>query len=203
MHTHISLFTEDGENAFHDETDEFSLSETAYGFLAGILEHAPAISAVTNPTVNSYKRLVPGYEAPIYIAWSDVNRSALVRKPAARHPAASRIEFRAPDPSCNPYLALAAMIHAGLDGVENGLDCPDPVRENIYEFDEQKRHEYGIETLPENLGQAVDALEADEVVYDALGPHVSEKFVEAKQQEFGEYIAEVSEWELDRYLETF
>ena len=203
MHTHISLFTEDGENAFHDETDEFSLSETAYGFLAGILEHAPAISAVTNPTVNSYKRLVPGYEAPIYIAWSDVNRSAPVRKPAARHPAASRIEFRAPDPSCNPYLALAAMIHAGLDGVENGLDCPDPVRENIYEFDEQKRHEYGIETLPENLGQAVDALEADEVVYDALGPHVSEKFVEAKQQEFGEYIAEVSEWELDRYLETF
>ena len=135
MHTHLSLFEEDGTNAFHDEDDEFSLSETAYGFLAGILEHAPAISAVTNPTVNSYKRLVPGYEAPIYIAWSDVNRSALVRKPAARVPAASRIEFRAPDPSCNPYLALAVMIHAGLDGVENDLDYPDPVRENIYDFD--------------------------------------------------------------------
>jgi len=203
MHTHLSLFTEDGENAFHDDGDEFSLSETAYGFLGGILEHAPALSAVTNPTVNSYKRLVPGYEAPIYIAWSDVNRSALVRKPAARVPAASRIEFRVPDPSCNPYLALAAMIHAGLDGVENDLDCPDPVRENIYEFDEAKREEYGIETLPGNLGQAVDALEADEVVYDALGPHVSEKFVEAKRQEFNEYIAEVSEWELDRYLEKF
>jgi L-glutamine synthetase (EC 6.3.1.2) len=203
MHTHISLFTEDGENAFHDDSDDFNLSETAYGFLAGILEHAPALSAVTNPTVNSYKRLVPGYEAPIYIAWSDVNRSALVRKPAARHPAASRIEFRVPDPSCNPYLALAAMIHAGLDGIESNLDCPDPVRENIYEFDEQKREEYGIDTLPGNLGQAVDALEADEVVYNALGPHVSEKFVEAKRQEFNEYIAEVSQWELDRYLEKF
>ncbi len=203
MHTHLSLFTEDGENAFHDGSDEFSLSETAYGFLAGILEHAPALSAVTNPTVNSYKRLVPGYEAPIYIAWSDVNRSALVRKPAARVPAASRIEFRVPDPSCNPYLALAAMIHAGLDGVEGGLDCPDPVRENIYDFDDAKREEYGIETLPGNLGEAVDALESDEVVYNALGPHVSEKFVEAKRQEFNEYIAEVSDWELDRYLEKF
>jgi len=158
---------------------------------------------VTNPTVNSYKRLVPGYEAPIYIAWSDVNRSALVRKPAARVPAASRIEFRAPDPSCNPYLALAVMIHAGLDGVENDLDCPDPVRENIYDFDEEKREEYGIDTLPGNLGEAVDALEEDEVVNSALGPHVSEKFVEAKRQEFSEYIAEVSDWELDRYLETF
>ena len=203
MHTHLSLFTEDGENAFHDADDEFTLSETAYSFLAGILEHAPAISAVTNPTVNSYKRLVPGYEAPIYIAWSDVNRSALVRKPAARVPAASRIEFRAPDPSCNPYLALAVMIHAGLDGVENDLECPDPVRENIYDFDEEKREEYGIETLPGNLGEAIDALEEDEVVTSALGPHVSEKFIEAKRQEFGEYIADVSQWELDRYLETF
>ena len=203
MHTHLSLFTEDGENAFHDADDEFTLSETAYSFLAGILEHAPAISAVTNPTVNSYKRLVPGYEAPIYIAWSDVNRSALVRKPAARVPAASRIEFRAPDPSCNPYLALAVMIHAGLDGIENDLECPDPVRENIYDFDEDKREEYGIETLPGNLGEAIDALEEDEVVTSALGPHVSEKFVEAKRQEFSEYIADVSQWELDRYLETF
>ena len=203
MHTHLSLFTEDGENAFHDADDEFTLSETAYSFLAGILEHAPAISAVTNPTVNSYKRLVPGYEAPIYIAWSDVNRSALVRKPAARVPAASRIEFRAPDPSCNPYLALAVMIHAGLDGVENDLECPDPVRENIYDFDEEKREEYGIETLPGNLGEAIDALEEDEVITSALGSHVSEKFIEAKRQEFGEYIADVSQWELDRYLETF
>ncbi|WP_435119374.1 type I glutamate--ammonia ligase [Halolamina sp. C58] len=202
MHTHISLFA-DGENAFHDEDDEFDLSETAKQFTAGILEHAPALAAVTNPTVNSYKRLVPGYEAPVYVAWSDRNRSALIRKPAARVPASSRIEARFPDPSCNPYLAFAVLIHAGLDGVEKGLDCPDPIRENIYEFDEQKREEYGIETLPTNLGEAVDALEDDETIYEALGPHVGPKFVEAKNAEFAEYLVDVSDWELDRYLEKF
>jgi glutamine synthetase len=203
MHTHISLFTEDGENAFHDGADEFDLSATAKQFLGGILEHAPAITAVTNPTVNSYKRLVPGYEAPVYVAWSDRNRSALIRKPAARVPAASRIELRSPDPSCNPYLALAVMLRAGLDGIKGDLECPEPVRENIYEFDEQKREEYGIDTLPENLGQAVDALESDEVIREALGDHIGEKFVEAKRHEFEEYLVEVSDWELDRYLETF
>ena len=202
MHTHLSLF-EDGENAFYDADDEYDLSETAYSFLAGILEHAQAITAVCNPTVNSYKRLVPGYEAPIYVAWSDVNRSALVRKPAARVPAASRIELRSPDPSCNPYLALAVMLKAGLDGIERGLSCPDPVRENIYDFDESKREEYGIDTLPANLGEAVEALAADDVVQAALGDHVAEKFIEAKEQEYSEYIAEVSGWELDRYLETY
>ncbi|NUB93292.1 type I glutamate--ammonia ligase [Haloterrigena sp. SYSU A121-1] len=202
MHTHFSLF-EDGENAFHDEDDEFNLSDEAHSFLAGILEHAPAITAVANPTVNSYKRLVPGYEAPVYVAWSDRNRSALIRKPAARTPAASRVELRSPDPSCNPYLAFAVMIHAGLDGIEKDLECPDPVRENIYEFDEQKREEYGIETLPSNLGEAVEALEEDEAIYSALGEHVAPKFVEAKSQEFEEYLVDVSQWELDRYLETF
>jgi glutamine synthetase len=203
MHTHMSLFTEDGENAFHDEDDEFNLSDTAKSYLAGILEHAPAITAIADPTVNSYKRLVPGYEAPVYVAWSDRNRSALVRKPAARVPAASRIELRSPDPSCNPYLAFAAMIHAGLDGIERDLECPDPVRENIYEFDEEKREEYGITTLPSNLGEAVEAFEEDEVITSAMGDHVAEKFVEAKSQEFGEYIVEVSDWELDRYLEKY
>ena len=203
MHTHISLFTEDGENAFHDDDDEFNLSEEAKQFTAGILEHAEALAAVTNPTVNSYKRLVPGYEAPVYVAWSDRNRSALVRKPAARIPAASRIEARFPDPSCNPYLAFAVLIHAGLDGIEQGLECDDPVRENIYEFDEQKREEYGISTLPTNLGEAVDALQEDDVVLDALGDHIAEKFTEAKKQEFSEYLVDVSDWELDRYLETF
>ena len=203
MHTHMSLFTEDGENAFHDADDEFDLSDTAHSFLAGILDHAPAITAVTDPTVNSYKRLVPGYEAPVYVAWSDRNRSALIRKPAARVPTASRIEARFPDPSCNPYLAFAALIHAGLDGIERDLDCPDPIRENIYEFDEAKREEYGIETLPGSLGEAVSELEDDEVVLDALGPHVAEKFVEAKTQESQEYRVDVSQWELDRYLETF
>ncbi|ADD05037.1 glutamine synthetase [Natrialba magadii ATCC 43099] len=203
MHTHLSLFTEDGENAFHDSDDEFDLSDEARAFTAGILEHAPAITAVANPTVNSYKRLVPGYEAPVYIAWSDRNRSSLIRKPAARVPAASRVELRSPDPSCNPYLAIAVMIHAGLNGIENDLDCPDPVRDNIYEFDEQKRKEYGIETLPSNLGDAIDALEEDDVVYEALGEHVGDKFVKAKRQEFEEYLIDVSQWELDRYLETF
>jgi glutamine synthetase len=203
MHTHMSLFTEDGENAFHDEDDEFNLSDTAKSFVAGILEHAPAITAVTNPTVNSYKRLVPGYEAPVYVAWSDRNRSALIRKPAARTPAASRIEARFPDPSCNPYLAFAALIHAGLDGIERDLECDDPVRENIYEFDEQKREEYGIDTLPTNLGEAVDALQEDEVIQDALGEHVYTNLVDAKTQEFDEYRVDVSDWELDRYLETF
>ncbi|MFW5939016.1 MAG: type I glutamate--ammonia ligase [Halolamina sp.] len=203
MHTHISLFTDDGENAFHDADDEFDLSEEAKQFTAGILAHAPALAAVTNPTVNSYKRLVPGYEAPVYVAWSDRNRSALIRKPAARVPAASRIEARFPDPSCNPYLAFAALIHAGLDGIENELDCDDPVRENIYEFDEGMREEYGIETLPANLGEALDALEADDVVTDALGEHVAEKFVEAKTAEYDEFRVDVSQWELDRYLETF
>ncbi len=203
MHTHLSLFDTDGENVFHDDEDEFNLSEEAYHFLGGILEHAQAITAVCNPTVNSYKRLVPGYEAPIYVAWSDVNRSALVRKPAARVPAASRIELRSPDPSCNPYLALAVMLKAGLDGIKREVECPRPVRENIYEFDEAKREEYGIDTLPGNLGRAVQALKDDEVIQDALGEHVSEKFIEAKTQEYAEYIAEVSEWELDRYLEAF
>jgi glutamine synthetase len=203
MHTHQSLFTADGENAFHDGADEFNLSETAHSYLAGILEHAPAITAVANPTVNSYKRLVPGYEAPVYVAWSDRNRSALIRKPAARVPAASRIELRSPDPSCNPYLAFAAMIHAGLDGIEQDLEAPNPIRENIYEFDETKRKEYGISTLPSNLGAAVEALEEDEVILDALGDHIAEKFVEAKTQEFEEYLVDVSQWEIDRYLETF
>ena len=202
MHTHLSLF-ENGDNAFYDGDDEYNLSSTAYSFLAGILDHAPAITAVCNPTVNSYKRLVPGYEAPIYVAWSDTNRSALVRKPAARTPASSRIELRSPDPSANPYLALAVMLKAGLDGIKRDLECPAPVRENIYEFDEEKREEYGIETLPPNLGAAVDALKSDEVIQDALGEHVCEKFVEAKSAEYSEYIAEVSEWELDQYLEKF
>ncbi|MDZ7687795.1 MAG: type I glutamate--ammonia ligase [Halobacteriales archaeon] len=202
MHTHISMM-EDGENAFHDDDDEFNLSDTAHSFLAGILDHAPAITAVTNPTVNSYKRLVPGYEAPVYIAWSDRNRSALIRKPAARIPAASRIEARFPDPSCNPYLALAALVTAGLDGVERELDAPDPVRENIYEFTEEDRKERGIDVLPTNLGEAIEELEKDEVILEGLGPHVGPKFIEAKNEEFDDYLVDVSEWEIDRYLETY
>jgi len=201
MHSHISLFDEDG-NAFADDSDEFNLSETAYQFMGGILNHAKAFTAVTNPTVNSYKRLVPGYEAPIYVAWSDTNRSALVRVPDAAGVSA-RFEVRSPDPSCNPYLGLASMIAAGLHGIETEADPGDPVREDIYEFDDEKRQEYGIETLPPNLGAAVEELETDEVLQDALGPHTSEKFAEAKSQEFSEYLTQVSQWEEDRYLETF
>ncbi len=202
MHTHLSLFR-DGENAFYDESDEFGLSEEAYSFLAGLIKHAPAITAVTNPIVNSYKRLVPGYEAPIYIAWSDVNRSALIRLPGSRNPEGKRLEYRSPDPSCNPYLALAVMIQAGLDGIKKDLEAPDPVRENIYELTENKLNEYGIETLPENLGEAINVLEKDEVIMEALGSHVSGKFIEAKRTEWNEYQAYVSDWEIDRYLERF
>ena len=201
MHTHQSL-SADGENAFHGQ-GEFDLSETALSYLAGILDHAPAITAVTNPTVNSYKRLVPGYEAPVYIAWSDRNRSALIRKPAARVPGATRIEARFPDPSCNPYLGFASLINAGIDGIERDLEAPEPIRENIYEFDEEKVEEYGIETLPKNLGDAVDALESDEVIRSGLGEHVSKKFIEAKREEFTDYLVNVSDWEIDRYLETY
>ncbi|WP_435176959.1 type I glutamate--ammonia ligase [Halorussus sp. AFM4] len=201
MHSHISLFDDSG-NAFADEDDEFNLSETAYKFMGGVLEHAEAFTAVTNPTVNSYKRLVPGYEAPVYVAWSDVNRSALIRVPDAAG-ASSRFEIRSPDPSCNPYLALAAVIKAGLDGIENDADPGEPVREDIYEFDDEKREEYGITTLPGNLDSAIDALEEDEVVREALGDHVTEKFVQAKRADYADYKTHVSSWEKEKYLEKF
>ncbi len=152
--------------------------------------------------VNSYKRLVPGYEAPINIAWSDVNRSALIRKPAGSG-VSTRVEYRSPDPSCNPYLAFAVMLAAGLDGIKNEIEPPAAVRENIYEFDEAKREEYGVKQLPGSLKEAVDALEEDPVIRDALGTHVYEKFVEAKRAEWDEYKAVVHGWELDRYLETY
>ncbi len=202
MHTHFSLFEGD-KNAFHNSDAEFNMSDVALSFMAGILEHAPAITAITNPNVNSYKRLIPGYEAPVYVAWSDINRSAQIRKPASRKPEGTRIEYRSPDPSCNPYLLLAVCLQAGLDGIEKDLEAPDPVRENIYEFTEKKRREYGIDILPENLEEAIDELEADPVIRDALGEHIFENFVDAKRAEWDEYKCFVSDWELDRYLEKF
>ncbi|MFC7082158.1 type I glutamate--ammonia ligase [Halorussus caseinilyticus] len=201
MHSHISLFDDDG-NAFADEDDEFNLSETAYKFMGGVLNHAEAFTAVTNPTVNSYKRLVPGYEAPVYVAWSDVNRSALIRVPDAAG-ASSRFEIRSPDPSCNPYLALAVVIKAGLEGIENDADPGDAVREDIYEFDSEKLDEYGITTLPGSLDSALDELEDDEVVREALGEHVTEKFLEAKRADYADYKTHVSAWEKEKYLEKF
>ncbi|WP_132059016.1 type I glutamate--ammonia ligase [Halorussus amylolyticus] len=201
MHSHISLFDEDG-NAFADADDDYNLSEVAYKFMGGVLNHAQAFTAVTNPTINSYKRLVPGYEAPVYIAWSDVNRSALIRVPDAAG-ASSRFEIRSPDPSCNPYLALAAVISAGLDGIENDADPGEAVSEDIYEFGEAEREEYGIDTLPGSLGEAVDALEEDEVITDALGEHVTEKFAQAKRADVADYKTHVSSWEEEKYLEKF
>lgn len=201
MHTHISLFRE-GENIFYNPKNEYNLSKTAHNFMGGVLEHAAAITAVCNPTINSYKRLVPGYEAPVYIAWSKINRSALIRVPGADGKS-TRLEFRSPDPTANPYLALAVIIRAGLDGIEKEISPGDPVQEDIYEFTEEKRREYGISTLPENLNQAINALEKDEVIKDALGSHITEKFIQAKRSEWNEYKAYVTGWEIDRYLKNF
>lgn len=203
MHSHLSLFNETGENIFHDEADEFGLSDTAYHFMAGLLKHAPAVTAICNPLVNSYKRLIPGYEAPVFIAWSVLNRSTLIRKPASREPKKTRIEFRSPDPSCNPYLAFGTMLAAGLDGIEKKLECPDPIRENIYEFTEEKRKQNNIQNLPSSLKAAVEHLKTDEVVQNALEDHIYQKFVQAKDHEWKEYTAHVSQWEVKKYLEYF
>ncbi len=201
MHCHLSLF-KDGQNAFYDETDELGLSQTARYFLAGVLEHAPAFTAICNPTVNSYKRLVPGYEAPCYVAWSPKNRSPLVRIPAARG-MSTRIEVRSPDPSCNPYLAIASMLAAGLDGIRRQLPLPDPVDRNIYIMSDEEKEEIGIRNLPENLLMSLEALTKDEVVCSALGEHVLTHFVEAKKIEWNMYRTQVTEWETDQYLNLY
>ncbi len=203
MHCHLSLFDRgSGETQMFNDGDEFGLSKTAYHFTGGVLDHAQAFTALTNPTVNSYKRLVPGYEAPVYVAWSTINRSSLVRIPRAEGKG-KRIELRSPDPSCNPYLSFAAIIAAGLDGVRNATFPGEAVRENIYEFDDAKREEYGIDSLPGSLGEALDALEGDEVIRETIGQHTLEKFVQAKRAEFQDYRMQVSPWEVDRYLEEF
>jgi len=201
MHTHMSLF-KDGKNAFSDESDELGLSETARYFLAGVLAHAPAFTAVANPTVNSYKRLVPGYEAPVYVAWSGKNRSPLVRVPAARG-MSTRIEVRSPDPSCNPYLAIAAMLASGLDGIRRELPLSEPVNRNIYRMSDDEKEEVGIQSLPENLHDAVMALLDDEVVSTALGEHVLTHFVEAKKIEWNAYRTQVTLWEKEQYLNNY
>jgi glutamine synthetase len=198
MHTHQSLFKE-GRNAFDDPKGKWGLSDVAIHYIAGLLAHARGFCAVTNPLVNSYKRLVPGYEAPTNIAWSMRNRSPLVRIPDRRGQGA-RCELRMPDPSANPYLALAVQLAAGLDGLEQKLTPPDPVDKNIFEMSYRERRKYRIDELPRDLHEALDYLERDEVVREALGEHIYERFVEAKRKEWQEYIGRVSEWELDRYL---
>jgi glutamine synthetase len=204
MHTHQSLSDKAGNNLFHDAQDEYKLSQLAYSFIAGQLNHAPALAAVVAPTVNSYKRLVPGYEAPAYICWAQINRSALIRIPrfSPGRESSTRAELRCPDPSCNPYLAFAVMLAAGLDGIDKGLEAPPPVNEDVYDFNEDDLRERAIGVLPGTLGEALQALACDPVVRDALGEHVYRAFVRAKQAEWDDYRIRVTDWELERYLET-
>jgi len=201
MHTHQSLFKE-GRNAFFDGDDQWNLSADGKAFIAGQLRHAREISAVFAQWVNSYKRLVPGYEAPVYVAWSRRNRSALIRiplyKPGAEQ--ATRAEIRCPDPACNPYLTFAALLHAGLEGIEQGYELPDPMETNLYHLTAEQRKERGIVSLPETLGEAVDALAGSELVRKALGPHIFDRYVELKRAEWDEYRVQLTEWELKKYL---
>jgi len=198
MHTHQSLF-KGGKNAFHDPAGKWELSATAIQYVAGLLKHARGFCAVTNPLVNSYKRLVPGYEAPTNVAWSQRNRSPLVRIPDRRG-IGTRCELRMPDPSANPYLALAVQLASGLDGITQELIPPNPVNKNIFTMSFRERRKYRIDELPRDLHEALDMLEKDDVIRDALGSHIYERFVEAKREEWQEYIGQVSEWELNRYL---
>ncbi len=201
MHTHISLF-KDNENAFYDPRGRYELSDTALHFIGGLLEHAPAYTAITNPLVNSYKRLVPGYEAPVYVAWSAQNRSVLVRVPTSRNKN-TRVELRSPDPSCNPYLAFAVMIAAGLDGIKNKTLPPDSMAHNIYDMSEEERATRGIRSLPANLHEALEHLKQDEVIKAALGDHVVSRFIEAKEHEWNDYRKRINPWELQQYLGVY
>src|SRR5215213_7391490 len=201
MHTHQSLFT-DGRNAFFDEDDKWHLSSAGKAFIAGQLRHAREISAVFAQWVNSYKRLVPGFEAPVYCAWSQRNRSALIRIPVYKPGAeqATRAEIRCPDPACNPYLTFACLLHAGLEGIERGYELPDPMETNLYHLTAEQRRERGIVSLPETLGEAIDALAASELARKALGPHIFDRYVELKRKEWDEYRVQLTDWEMKRYL---
>jgi glutamine synthetase len=201
MHVNQSLFA-DGRNAFYDPSDALSLSKVARNYIAGILAHIRGITAVTNPLVNSYKRLVPGYEAPVYIAWATKNRSPLIRIPAARGDG-MRIELRNPDPACNPYLALACMLTAGLDGIKHDMKPPVNVERNIFAMSAQERAALDIRSLPVTLKEAVDAMMADGLVVSTLGNHVVTNFVEAKEREWEDYQLHVHQWELDNYLKVY
>ena len=201
MHTNMSLF-KDGKNIFFDENGERKLSREAYSFIAGLLEHAKSLVAVTNPLVNSYKRLVPGYEAPVYLAWSASNRSALIRIPAARGQS-TRVELRCPDPSCNPYLALAVCLAAGLDGIERGLVPPEEVTENIFSMDARTRADNGIDNLPGTLFEALELMKRDPLMADTLGPHAYGSFLAGKYHEWDTYRTQVTEWEIEQYMVLF
>lgn len=201
MHINMSL-EKDGKNVFADENGKNGLSEEAYHFIAGLMKHINGIVAITNPLVNSYKRLIPGYEAPVYIAWSAKNRSPLIRIPAARGKG-TRVELRNPDPTANPYLALAVCLIAGLDGIKNKLEVCDSVDANIYAMTKKERRERGIDSLPETLIDAVKHLEKDELIMEFLGEETAEKYIEAKKAEWKSYKVAVSEWEVNQYLSTY
>src|SRR5665213_1621251 len=201
MHTHMSLFT-NNTNVFFDQKAPMQLSAACLHYIGGILRHAKGFCAITNPLVNSYKRLVPGYEAPTNIAWSEKNRSPLVRVPAARG-VSTRIELRMPDPSCNPYLALAVMLRAGVDGIDRKMDPGPPVNKNIFEMSHRERRHLRIDELPGNLSEALDELEKDDLVRDTLGDHLFEHFLAAKREEWHDYIRHVSPWEVERYLGVY
>jgi glutamine synthetase len=207
MHTHQSFAdVETGKtNLFSDENDTYGISTLAKKYIAGQLKHARGMCAVLAPLVNSYKRLVPGYEAPVYISWARTNRSALVRVPKNRpnKPQAARIELRCPDPSCNPYLAFAVMLRAGLDGVQNDIEVPEPVEENLYHFDENERKRRNIQTLPGSLHEALVEMEQSELVRETLGDHITDRLLEAKHDEWNEFRMRVTQWEIERYLETY
>jgi len=199
MHTHMSLFKDD-QNAFHDPMKPFELSDTCLHFIAGVLKHSKSITAITNPTINSYKRLVPGYEAPVNIAWSIGNRSALIRVPNVRGKA-TRIEYRSPDPTCNAYLAFALILAAGLDGIENKLTPPPAVDENIFELEGSKKSKLKIEHLPKNLEDALEHMQKDPLVEKVLGEHIYKKFLQLKKREWFEFSTSVTNWETERYLD--
>ncbi|WP_010530020.1 type I glutamate--ammonia ligase [Lentibacillus jeotgali] len=201
MHVNMSLF-KDGRNVFYDEKGDMQVSTTLKQFTAGIIKHATNFTAVTNPTVNSYKRLVPGYEAPCYVAWSGLNRSPLVRVPSSRG-LSTRIEARSVDPAANPYMTLAVLLSAGLDGIENKLTPPEPVDQNIYEMDKAEREEHGIKSLPATLMDALEELDNDPVITEALGNHLYEHFVEAKQIEWDMFRTAVHPWEREQYLTSY
>lgn len=201
MHTHQSLF-KGSDNAFFDGSDEFFLSNDAKSYIAGLLAHASDISSVFAQWVNSYKRLVPGYEAPVYKAWSRRNRSALIRVPMY-HPGqekATRCEFRSPDPACNPYLTFAVMLHAGLEGIEKGYKLEKPMEMNLYDLNDAERAELGVETLPDSLGEAIKFAEGSELLKKALGDHIYNRFIEIKKKEWNDYRVQLTQWEMDRYL---
>ncbi|HLB69449.1 MAG: type I glutamate--ammonia ligase [Candidatus Methanoperedens sp.] len=200
MHTNISLFKGNG-NAFYDESKEMEISDTLRYFIGGLKRHVKSFTAVTNPIVNSYKRIVPGYEAPVYIAWSGANRSSLMRIPAARG-MSTRIELRSPDPSCNPYLAFAVILMSGLDGVDNQIDPGEPTTLNLFHLNEDGRRNMGIESLPGSLKDALDYLETDSIIQDALGEHVYKDFMRLGRAEWDAYRISVHDWELNRYLNT-